>query len=220
TFADLETEMFPTWLDSSSPETLGTNMPPWWASVLKGKYSVSPAAQPLPTIIRGPYLQLGTTNSMVVRWRTDLPTSYGVSYGTAPTRMNRNARANGVFTEHAVQITNLTAGTKYFYGLGPTDTPLFVRITNDIAFISSTNSRIYVNKPGTREQIAVANRDTFVVMRNKKRFTVTDLEKSFVDNIINNTLVVNTPNNAVLLTISNNAIAVVTSNHVRWLDGG
>ena len=220
TFADLETEMFPTWLDSSSPETLGTNMPPWWASVLKGKYSVSPAAQPLPTIIRGPYLQLGTTNSMVVRWRTDLPTSYGVSYGTSPTRMNRNARANGTFTEHAVQITNLTAGTKYFYGLGPTDTPLLVRVTNDIAFVSSTNSKIYVNKPGTREQVAVANKDTFVLVRNKKRFTVTDLEKSFVDATTNSSLVVNSPNNAVLLTISNNAIVVTTSNHVTWLDGG
>jgi hypothetical protein len=219
-FPDLETEMFPTWMDNFSPEVVGTNIPAWWGVMLKGKYSVSPAAQPLPTIIRGPYLQLGTTNSMVVRWRTDLPSSSSVSYGTSLSRLNRTARSSGTFEEHAVQFTNLAPATKYYYALGPTDTPLTVRMTNDIAFISSTNSRIYVNKPVTREQIAVANRDTFVLVRNKKRWIVTDLEKSFTANTTNASLVVNTPNNAVLVTITNNAIAVTTSNQVVWLDPG
>jgi hypothetical protein len=219
-FPDLETEMFPTWMDNYSADALGTNIPAWWATMLKGKYSVSPAAQPLPTIIRGPYLQLGTTNTMVVRWRTDLPTTNTVFYGTSPARMNRSGRANGIFTEHAVQFTNLAPGTKYYYGLGPTDTPLLVHVTNDLAFISSTNSKIYVSKPGTREQVAVANKDTFVFFRNKKSFVVTDPEKSFTTSTTNNSLVVNTPNHAVLVTLSNNAIAVATSNHVLWLDGG
>jgi hypothetical protein len=219
-FPDLETEMFPTWMDNFAPEAVGTSIPSWWGVMLKGKYSVSPAAQPLPTIIRGPYLQLGTTNSMVVRWRTDLPAGNTVSYGTSLGRMNRTARANGSFTEHAVQFTNLAPNTKYYYAFGPTDTPLLVRVTNDIAFISSTNSRIYVNKPGSREQVAVANRDTFVFTRNKKRIIVTDLEKSFTANTTNISLIVNTPNNAVLLTISNNAFAITTSNHIVWLDGG
>ena len=157
-FPDLETEMYPTWMKNVSLEGLGTNIPPWWAGVQTGKYSVSPSPQPVPTIIRGPYLQMGTTNSMVVRWRTDLPANNTVSYGSAPARLSRTARANGTFTEHAVQFTNLAPGTKYFYSLGATDTPLFVRWTNNIAFISSTNAKIYVNKPGTREQIAVANK--------------------------------------------------------------
>ncbi|HXJ59789.1 MAG TPA: metallophosphoesterase family protein [Verrucomicrobiae bacterium] len=219
-FPDLETEMFPTWLDNFVPDTVGTNIPAWWGIMLKGKYSVSPAAQPLPTIVRGPYLQLGTTNSMVVRWRTDLPSPSAVSFGTSVNRLNRTGRANGIFTEHAVQLTNLAPATKYYYALGPIDTPLLVRLTNDIVFLSSTNSRIYVNKPRTREQIAVANRDTFVLIRNKKRFTVTDLENSFTANTTNQSLIVNTPNNAVLLTITNNTIVVTTSNHVSWLDGG
>ena len=123
-FPDLETEMFPTWMDNFSPDTLGTNIPAWWGVMLKGKYSVSPAAQPLPTIVRGPYLQLGTTNSMVVRWRTDRPSGSAVSYGSSPGRMNRNGRSSGIFTEHAVQITNLAPDTKYYDGLGPIDTPL------------------------------------------------------------------------------------------------
>jgi hypothetical protein len=218
-FPDLETEMFPTWLDNPSLEALGTNIPPWWAVAMKGKYSVSPAAQPIATIIRGPYLQLSTTNSIVVRWRTDLPTGNTVSYGTSPIRLSRNARANGTFTEHAVLITNLSPATKYYYSFGATDTPLLVHLTNNVAYLSSTNSKIYVSKPGTREQIAVANRDTFIFSIARKRFIVTDPEKSFAANTTNTSLVVNTPNSAVLLTVSNNAIAVSTSNHVTWLDG-
>ncbi|HMJ64017.1 MAG TPA: metallophosphoesterase family protein [Candidatus Binatia bacterium] len=219
-FPDLETEAFPTWLDNFSTELVGTNIPAWWDVMLKGKYSVSPAAQPLPTIVRGPYLQLGTTNSMVVRWRTDLPARNVASYGTSPNRLTRTARSNGIFTEHAVQFTNLTPATKYYYLIGPVDTPLLVRVTNDVAFVTSTNSKIYVNKPGTRQQIAVSNKDTFIFRRDKKRFIVSDLDKTFTANTTNSSLVVNTTNTAVLLTISNNMIVVTTSNHVTWLDGG
>jgi hypothetical protein len=218
-FPDLETEMYPTWLENPSLDALGTNIPVWWGSVQKGRVSVSPSAQPIPTIIRGPYLQLATTNSIVVRWRTDLPAGSTVSYGTSLGRMNRSARSSGTFTEHAVLLTNLSPATKYFYGFGPIDTPLIVRWTNDIAFISSTNSRIYVSKPETREQIAVATRDTFVFSLKQGRFSVTDPEQSFTANTTNSVLVVNTPNTAVLLTASNNAILVRTSNHVVWLDG-
>jgi hypothetical protein len=218
-FPDLDTETFPTWMENYSQEALGTNIPGWWAEVLKGRYSVSPSAQPIPSIIRGPYLQLGTTNSMIVRWRTDLPTTNTVFYGSSPARMSRSARANGQFAEHAVQFTNLAPGTKYFYALGAVDTPLLVRWTNDIASIASTNSKIFVNKPRTREQIAVASRDTFVFSIKEKSLSVTDPEKSFTANTTNDALVVNTPNNAVLVSVSNGAIVVTTSNHTTWLNG-
>src|SRR5436190_7656783 len=125
-FPDLETETYPTWMENRSQDALGTKIPAWWFEVLKGRFSVSPSAQPIPSIIRGPYLQLGTTNSMVVRWRTDLPTTNTVFYGSSPARMSRSARANGLFAEHAVQFTNLAPGTKYFYALGAVDTPLLV----------------------------------------------------------------------------------------------
>lgn len=161
-------------MENRSQDALGTKIPAWWFEVLKGRFSVSPSAQPIPSIVRGPYLQLGTTNSMVVRWRTDLPTTNTVFYGSSPSRMSRNARANGLFAEHAVQFTNLAPGTKYYYALGAVDTPLLVRWTNDVAFVSSTNSKIYVSKPGTREQIAVAMRDTFVFSLTNQRFSVTD----------------------------------------------
>jgi len=217
-FPDLETETYPTWLENRSDEALGTNMPAWWATVQKGRFAVSPSAQPLPAIVRGPYLQLGTTSSIVVRWRTDIPAGSTVSYGTNLNRLNRSARSSGTLTEHAVLITNLSAGKKYYYEFGPDDTPLLVHLTNDVAFIRSTNSRIYVNKPRTREQIAVANKDTFTFHLKRNKFIVSDLEKSFTATTTNSVLVVNTPNNAVLLTASNNAIVITTSNHVTWLD--
>jgi hypothetical protein len=218
-FPDLETETYPTWMDNISQDDLGNTIPAWWAGVQKGRFSLSPSAQPIPAIIRGPYLQLGTTNSMVVRWRTDLPAGNTVSFGTSFGRPNHTGRASGTFTEHAVQLTNLHPETKYYYSFGATDTPLLVHWTNDIAFIQCTNSKIYVSKPGTREQIAVANKDTFVFGILKKKLSVTDPEKSFTANTTNTSLVVNTPNNTVLVSISNNAIVVATSNHVRWLDG-
>jgi hypothetical protein len=93
-FPDLETETYPTWMRNVSAEGLGTNIPTWWGSVQKGRFSVSPAPQRVPTIIRGPYLQMGTTNSMVVRWRTDLPAGNSVSYGSSLGRLSRTARAN------------------------------------------------------------------------------------------------------------------------------
>src|SRR5438067_8082135 len=106
-FPDLETERFPTWLDDPSEDKLGTTIPAWWSSVKKGKYSVSPLARPIARITRGPYLQLGTTNSMVVRWRTDTQTTSTVFYGSSPARLNRSVRSHGLLTEHAVQLTNL-----------------------------------------------------------------------------------------------------------------
>jgi hypothetical protein len=223
-FPDLETESYPTWLENPSLDRLGTNIPPWWRSITKSKYTVSPASKPIAAISRGPYLQLGTTNSMVIRWRTDIPAGHSVSYGSAPNRLNKTARAAGSLTDHAVQITGLSPNTKYYYSIGAMDTPLLVHFTNDVAYISSTNSKIYVNKPGTREQVAVANKDTFIFSLIKKpfskpRFSVTDPDKSFVVNTTNSSLVVNTPNNAVLLSISNNAIAITTSNQVIWMEG-
>src|SRR5204863_730609 len=105
----------------------------------------------------------------------------------------------------AVLLTNLSPATKYFYGFGPVDTPLIVRWTNDIAFISSTNSKMYVNKPETREQIALASRpDTFVFSVRQGQISVTDPEQSFSANTTKRMLVVNTPNNAVFRTVSNN----------------
>lgn len=79
---------------------------------------------PLPaaptTVVRGPYLQLATPTSIVVRWRTDTAEPSVVSYGTARNALRSNAKAEGLATEHIVALLDLKPGTKYFYAMGAT----------------------------------------------------------------------------------------------------
>lgn len=71
-------------------------------------------------LTRGPYLQTGTTNSMVVRWRTDTATDSRVLYGTTQGTLNLAATDAAVTTEHVVKVSGLTADTKYYYSVGTT----------------------------------------------------------------------------------------------------
>jgi hypothetical protein len=49
---------------------IAKGIPGWWETYRK-KLPIVPSAKNLPAIVRGPYLQMGTTNSMMIRWRTD-----------------------------------------------------------------------------------------------------------------------------------------------------
>jgi acid phosphatase type 7 len=69
-------------------------------------------------LLRGPYLQLGTPNSVIVKWRTDQVTESIVRYGLAPDELELSAVDLVPTTEHAVQILGLTPNTKYFYSIG------------------------------------------------------------------------------------------------------
>ena len=77
-----------------------------------------------PVITRGPYLQIGTPTSVVVRWRTDLATDSRVSRGTISGQLTTNADHATVTTEHQVTLTGLTPNTQYFYSVGSTTTTL------------------------------------------------------------------------------------------------
>jgi hypothetical protein len=68
-------------------------------------------------LIRGPYLQMGTQTSLVIRWRTDTPTASKVSFGTS---LNYSTAKTDFTpkTEHEVVLNNLTPNTKYFYAIG------------------------------------------------------------------------------------------------------
>lgn len=78
------------------------------------------AASPLvaQNVVRGPYLQQGTPNSIVVRWRTDVPTETTVKYGTTPAKLDREAKTKWKTTEHIMILEGLTPATKYFYAIG------------------------------------------------------------------------------------------------------
>ncbi len=72
---------------------------------------------PVPTdrLLRGPYLQSGSSTSIVIRWRTDWFTPGRVYYGTDPNDLDWLAQDTGLETEHAVRITGLRPNTRYYY---------------------------------------------------------------------------------------------------------
>jgi hypothetical protein len=69
-------------------------------------------------VTRGPYLQLGTQSSIVVRWRTDTATDSRVRYGTSPTELRNVVDDAATTTEHVVKLTGLNPATQYYYSVG------------------------------------------------------------------------------------------------------
>ncbi len=75
-------------------------------------------------IIRGPYLQVGTPTSMIVRWRTDVAEDSRVRSGTVQGSLSDTTDDATVTTEHEVTVTGLTPATTYYYEVGSTTTAL------------------------------------------------------------------------------------------------
>ena len=76
------------------------------------------------TILRGPYLQKIGQNHAVVRFRTDAFTVGQVEIGTTAALGGGTFTATTTANDHEIEITGLTAGTEYFYGVGTTSTLL------------------------------------------------------------------------------------------------
>jgi hypothetical protein len=72
-------------------------------------------------VVRGPYLQSGSSTQMVVRWRTDVPTNSRVRYSANPDNLWRIAEDLTVTTEHEVRLSGLASSTKYYYSVGSTN---------------------------------------------------------------------------------------------------
>lgn len=71
-----------------------------------------------PVIVRGPYLQRGTPDSVVVRWRTDTATDSRVCFGAAPGALSSCVSDAIATIEHQVTLTGLSADTTYYYSVG------------------------------------------------------------------------------------------------------
>jgi hypothetical protein len=69
-------------------------------------------------VVRGPYLQLSTENSVVVKWRTDVATESMVRFGTTQGALTMQQMPPGTRTDHEVTVTGLAADTRYFYAVG------------------------------------------------------------------------------------------------------
>jgi len=77
-----------------------------------------PGAMSAQTVSRGPYLQLGTPTSIVVKWRTGTSTDSKVFYGTTLQTLNQSVTLSGSRTSHELTISNLSPNTLYYYAVG------------------------------------------------------------------------------------------------------
>ncbi len=85
------------------------------------------------TVTRGAYLQKGGKTTITIRWITSSATNSRVRIGTSydatgnyPTIINDAASV----LDHTVNVTGLTADTKYFYSVGSSTTVLQVSTSN------------------------------------------------------------------------------------------
>ena len=73
------------------------------------------------SVIRGPYLQMGTDKTMTVRWRTETKIDSVVRYGSSFDNLNQTATVSSTDTEHEVTVTGLSPLTQYYYSVGSSD---------------------------------------------------------------------------------------------------
>jgi hypothetical protein len=126
-----------------------------------------PSAASALSLERPPYLQLGTPNSVVVRWRTDTPSESMLRYGPAPGQLTTVIHPPGTRTEHEVAIQGLSPQTVYYYSVG-TSTETLAGGDADHYFRTSppkggsSNFRIWViGDSGTADATAAAVRDAY-----------------------------------------------------------
>lgn len=127
------------------------------------------------TVTRGPYLQQGTSSSVIVRWRTDTATDSRVRFGISAASLGSNASDATLTTEHQVQVTGLLPATRYFYSVGTSAATL--ASGTDYSFVTSPQvgtaqpTRIWVlGDSGTKGAIATSVRNGYTEF-NAGRYT-------------------------------------------------
>ncbi len=117
------------------------------------------------TIIRGPYLQMPTENSITVKWRTNSATNSRVLYGTDSLNLTQSVTNSANVTDHTLTISNLLPNTKYYYAIGNSSS-LFTIPSNKYQFKTnpipgeSLPTRVWAIGDfgkGNTEQVAVKN---------------------------------------------------------------
>ena len=121
------------------------------------------------TVVRGAYLQRGTSSSVIIRWRTDVATTSVVRYGLDPESLTLSkSNPHSTTDEHEVQLTGLSADVQYFYSVG-TSSATLAGGDSDHFFVTSPTpgtakpTRIWViGDSGTANANARAVRDAFL----------------------------------------------------------
>lgn len=72
------------------------------------------------SIVRGPYLQVGTSSNIIVRWRTSVLSDTQVRYGTDVANLNLVTSNTSPVLDHEIMLNGLLPDTKYYYSIGTT----------------------------------------------------------------------------------------------------
>ena len=70
------------------------------------------------TVVRGPYLQTLSTESVYLKWRTDVVTDSKIWYGDSPTNLSFSIFLEDSLINHEILVDGLTANTTYYYAVG------------------------------------------------------------------------------------------------------
>ena len=118
-------------------------------------------------LTRGPYLQSGSSTSVVVRWRTSGPSDGVVRYGFDPANLVWTSTQTAVATEHEVKLSSLSPLTTYYYSVGSTTETIAGGDANHVFTTSPvtgapTPTRVWVlGDSGTADANARAVRDAY-----------------------------------------------------------
>src|SRR5207249_4819708 len=96
---------------------------------------------------RGPYLQRGTSDGIVVRWRTDREGDAVVRYGPAPDDLRLEARDARTLRDHEIPLSGLAPATRYYYSAG-TSTQTLAGGAGELSFVTAP-------APGTRSPVRI-----------------------------------------------------------------
>src|SRR5688572_23946444 len=69
-------------------------------------------------VVLGPYHMQSTPTSVVLLWRTDVPTDSAVKFGLDAAALDKEAKTKWKTTEHVMILEGLTPSTKYHYAVG------------------------------------------------------------------------------------------------------
>ena len=119
-------------------------------------------ANKVDSLERGPYLQLGTDTSVVVRWRSDIPVTSRVVYGTSIGNLTTTVQNLVPKLEHELTLTGLTPNTTYYFVVRARD-EAGNRDNNSVEQSAATLSGPDTNAPNRTRNFMTTPRSTAAI---------------------------------------------------------
>lgn len=99
------------------------------------------------SLVRGPYLNSGSPESMVIRWRSTASEIGQIAFGIEVNNLTDTLTELGPHQEHEIRVSSLMPNTKYYYTIGTADTAY---TANDASYYFKTSPL-----PGTSQPIRI-----------------------------------------------------------------